>query len=277
MTSHDNPSPGDRRIQNAVSDALESERQGLATRLRDTVISQASLIQAQVNSYQATAHPQSQMAFSVVSSLMQQLMQQVYHLESTLNPTTLESLGFAVALESFVSQQRRITGANFTLNILPGKKRLPLHIELALYRFLQNIVDDALPRRSSSQISIGFQHMGDTFTLSILENGEYILPEAKFSRERLHSLGAEIQYRKSRYGGLETTVMLTIVSPVRLTKRETEVIRLLAEGLSNKEIAFQLDVKPRTIKFHLDNIYSKLDVNTRTEAAIYALQHGLTG
>jgi len=54
------------------------------------------------------------------------------------------------------------------------------------------------------------------------------------------------------------------------------VIRLLSQGLTNKEIAYQLDIKPRTIKFHLDNIYSKLNVSTRTEAAIYALQHGLT-
>lgn len=276
MTSHDYPSPGDKRIHSAVSDALENERQRLATQLQNTVINQASLIQAQVNSYQATAHPQSQMAFSVVSALMQQLMQQVYHLESTLNPTTLESLGFSVALEAFANQQRRITGANFTLNIAPSKKRLPLHIELALYRFLQDIVDEALHRRNSSQISISFQHIGDTFTLSILENGEYILSEAQFSRERLHSLGAEIQYRKSRYGGLETTIVLEMVSSIELTERETQVIHLLAQGLSNKEIALQLGVKPRTIKFHLDNIYSKLNVNTRTEAAIYALQHGLT-
>jgi NarL family two-component system response regulator LiaR len=53
-----------------------------------------------------------------------------------------------------------------------------------------------------------------------------------------------------------------------------EVIQLLAEGLSNKEIARLLFISPRTVNFHLDNIYSKLGVNSRTEAAIYALRYG---
>jgi DNA-binding NarL/FixJ family response regulator len=53
-----------------------------------------------------------------------------------------------------------------------------------------------------------------------------------------------------------------------------DVIQLLAEGLSNKEIARLLFISPRTVNFHLDNIYSKLGVSSRTEAAIYALRHG---
>jgi DNA-binding NarL/FixJ family response regulator len=53
-----------------------------------------------------------------------------------------------------------------------------------------------------------------------------------------------------------------------------EVIQLLAEGLSNKEIAGLLFISPRTVNFHLDNIYSKLGVSSRTEAVIYALRHG---
>ena len=58
--------------------------------------------------------------------------------------------------------------------------------------------------------------------------------------------------------------------------RQMDVIQLLGEGLTNKEMALTLDIRPRTVKFHLDNIYSKLGVNTRTEAAIYALRHGWT-
>jgi LuxR family maltose regulon positive regulatory protein len=58
----------------------------------------------------------------------------------------------------------------------------------------------------------------------------------------------------------------TEAMPDPLTGRELEVLRLLAEGLSNKEIASRLVVAPSTIKQHLKNIYGKLDVHSRTQA-----------
>jgi DNA-binding NarL/FixJ family response regulator len=70
-------------------------------------------------------------------------------------------------------------------------------------------------------------------------------------------------------------IVFRLSPPIDLTARELEVIALLAEGLTNKEIASRLDLSTRTVNFHLDNIYSKLGVNSRTEAAIYALQSGL--
>jgi DNA-binding NarL/FixJ family response regulator len=60
-----------------------------------------------------------------------------------------------------------------------------------------------------------------------------------------------------------------------LTTREHEVLRLLARGLRNKEIAAQLFVSERTVNFHLANIYQKLNVSGRTEALSKALEQGL--
>ena len=60
-----------------------------------------------------------------------------------------------------------------------------------------------------------------------------------------------------------------------LTKRETEILRLTAEGHSNSELAKMLWVTEQTVKFHLSNIYRKLDVSNRTEASRWALMHGL--
>lgn len=60
-----------------------------------------------------------------------------------------------------------------------------------------------------------------------------------------------------------------------LTERELEVLELLAQGLSNSEIAEQLGVSPNTVKNHLRSIYSKLDVSTRTAATTLAIKHGL--
>jgi NarL family two-component system response regulator LiaR len=63
--------------------------------------------------------------------------------------------------------------------------------------------------------------------------------------------------------------------PEELTEREREVLVLLAEGRSNKEIARQLRVTERTVKGHVGNVLGKLGVSSRTQAAIYAMRHGL--
>jgi DNA-binding NarL/FixJ family response regulator len=64
-------------------------------------------------------------------------------------------------------------------------------------------------------------------------------------------------------------------SPETLTERETEVLRLLAEGRSNKEIARLLQIGEKTVKTHVSNILSKLGVQSRTQAALYAVHVGL--
>ena len=64
-------------------------------------------------------------------------------------------------------------------------------------------------------------------------------------------------------------------SPESLTKRETEVLRLLAQGKANKEIAAALVIGEKTVKTHVSNILSKLGVPSRTQAALYAVRLGL--
>ena len=63
--------------------------------------------------------------------------------------------------------------------------------------------------------------------------------------------------------------------PGGLTERELSILRLVAEGLSNLDIAGKLYVTEQTVKFHLSNIYRKLGVGNRTEATRYAYRNGL--
>jgi NarL family two-component system response regulator LiaR len=60
-----------------------------------------------------------------------------------------------------------------------------------------------------------------------------------------------------------------------LTQRELEILAMLTEGKTNKEIAKQLSLSEGTVRFHVSNILSKLGVNNRTEAASMAIQQGL--
>jgi DNA-binding NarL/FixJ family response regulator len=64
-------------------------------------------------------------------------------------------------------------------------------------------------------------------------------------------------------------------APPRLTERETEVLRLVAKGLSYKQIAERLVVSHRTVQNHVQNTLQKLQLHNRVELARYAIEHGL--
>jgi two-component system NarL family response regulator len=64
-------------------------------------------------------------------------------------------------------------------------------------------------------------------------------------------------------------------SEQELTDREIQVIKLIADGKTNKEIANSLTISEKTVKNHVRNIFQKLDVDDRTQAAIYAIKKGL--
>jgi DNA-binding NarL/FixJ family response regulator len=91
------------------------------------------------------------------------------------------------------------------------------------------------------------------------ERGEIVLPPALAARALAALARGEIHAPQST----ET-----------LTEREQGVLTLLAQGRTNKDIAQSLFLSVRTIEAHLRNIYSKLDVTTRTEAVLWAVQHG---
>ncbi len=60
-----------------------------------------------------------------------------------------------------------------------------------------------------------------------------------------------------------------------LTDREIEVLKLVAEGKFNKEIAAQLHISERTVKNHISNIFKKIDVSDRTQAAVFAIKNNM--
>jgi len=60
-----------------------------------------------------------------------------------------------------------------------------------------------------------------------------------------------------------------------LTSREVEILRLVLDGYTNKEIAAEIFLSEKTVEFHLDHIYTKIGVRTRMLAGLWALRQGI--
>ena len=85
------------------------------------------------------------------------------------------------------------------------------------------------------------------------------------------ALDPQLAIRIARYVG---QVLKRVEEPA-VSSREIAVLRLLARGLPNKQIARQLGISPRTVEGHLSHIFNKVGVGSRTEALLWALDHGI--
>jgi two-component system, NarL family, response regulator LiaR len=88
-------------------------------------------------------------------------------------------------------------------------------------------------------------------------------------------LGAKVATELLNRLGNDPAVPTANDLPEPLTEREIDVLKLIGQGLGNREIAEQLVVSEKTVKTHVANILQKLQVKSRTQAALYAIQHQL--
>ena len=65
------------------------------------------------------------------------------------------------------------------------------------------------------------------------------------------------------------------LNEIKITPRDQQVLHLLVQGCSNKEIASHLNISPRTVKNHISSVLAKLGMNNRVQAAIYAVRRGI--
>ena len=93
---------------------------------------------------------------------------------------------------------------------------------------------------------------------SIVEGGNYIQPSL------IPALNSKMIEKNRDEGKIES-----------LTKRELEVLKLLAVGMYNKEVAEKLNISERTVKNHVSNIFKKIEVTDRTQAAVFAIRNNL--
>ena len=103
-----------------------------------------------------------------------------------------------------------------------------------------------------------------------------------------HSEAADLLEWEVRAGRLDADAVACVLSavgvkqadprrtlPAGLTEREVEVLQLIARGRTNRDVADQLYISPKTVGRHIENIYNKIGVSTRAGAAIFAMEHRL--
>jgi serine/threonine protein kinase/DNA-binding NarL/FixJ family response regulator len=260
------------------SAAVESERRHLAQLLQSSAVEPLNLLLAQARAYEQSPslNPQARMAVSVLSSLARQALQQVRDLESDLYPSTLEALGLEPALEALAAQRMRAHGLQIDLALERLPRRLPSAVELALFRAAQECLDQAVHQAHAGQVRISLHQREGRISLQPADDGPAGTgrPAPGAAGQRIAELGGEVATSVNPQGKFELAASFPLAPPAELTAREMEVLRLLAQGLSNKEVARALNLSPRTVNFHLNNLYGKLGVSSRTEAVVYAMHQG---
>jgi ATP/maltotriose-dependent transcriptional regulator MalT len=124
----------------------------------------------------------------------------------------------------------------------------------------------AIPRAISERMRASARsHLGQAAFTQALEKGRALTPaQALAAHETQQSESASLPAKKH-----------AVAYPDGLTTREVEVLRLMAQGLTNAQIAERMVISPRTVNAHLRSIYNKLAVTSRTAATRYALAHQL--
>jgi len=110
----------------------------------------------------------------------------------------------------------------------------------------------------------------------------YVLKESS-PEELMRAILAAMKGETWIYPNLALKALEQLIHPIQeasseidLTRKELEVIRLIAKGKTNLQIAKDLNINESTVRFHLSNIFSKLSLKNRTQVALYALREGLT-
>jgi DNA-binding CsgD family transcriptional regulator len=263
----------------AVSAAVEAERRRLAAQLDGGVMEALNLLihKGEIYGELVTHNDDAYMTVSVLNNLARAAMQQLRDLQANLNPTTLEVLGLEPALEALAAQVSRSSRLQIHLFVERQRERLTPQIELALFRTAQEVLEYSTCFEYPSQATMRLETIDHqvifTFTNPHISASEQALRGVAW---RAEVIGGHVDIRLGLHNeGFELQVSFPLEAPVQITAREREVLHWLGEGLANKEIADRMSVSPRTVNFHLDNIYSKLGVNSRTEAVLYAVRHHL--
>lgn len=185
-------------------------------------------------------------------------------------------------LEAVIAQSPAFTSAGSTDPAGLAERIRELQPDVVLLEHRGAIEDSIEPILASGPVFVLLTDREDaTSALASLHSGlRAVLPLDAAAQEILAAIAAAMEGLIVLHPDLVAGVQIggpaqTPTGNASLTPREIEVLRMLAEGLANKNIAWKLGISEHTVKFHITSIFTKLNVSSRAEAVATGMRRGL--
>jgi Histidine kinase/Histidine kinase-, DNA gyrase B-, and HSP90-like ATPase len=209
----------------------DEERRKLSRDLHDSTGQTLAALKISVSFLQehCKQNPSTMLLASDVAGLADQAIEEIRTMSYLLHPPLLDEVGFACAAEWYVEGFAKRTGVNVKLDIATAQGRLPIGIEIALFRVLQESLTNVHRHSGASEVKVCFQHQLKEIVLEIRDDGCGIsaerldrLREASAEtgvglagmRERMHELNGKLEIESDGHG----TTMRAIVPPSAITR-----------------------------------------------------------
>ena len=269
--------------------AIDHERSRIAHDIHDGPAQQIAHVIHKLEFIQRVLEKQPEVALREISrgsAILKESLHDLRHGISSLMPAQLEEQGFDVALQSLLDEYARNE---------PGLKidyereqfiLLPRSLEAPVFRFIQEALNNVRKHAHARHVVVRIRMFASLLLVEVSDNGkgfdvEQVIDTGtggsaqhmglRTTRERIEQVGGKWDIASKHGEGTTVKARFHLATPSDvLTQREREVLRLLIEGLTNRQIAEKLSVSTETIKSHVHHIMQKMSVHDRTQAAVIA-------
>ncbi len=269
--------------------AIDEERERIAQNIHDTVAQQMADVLYKLEFVQRILDKEPEVArreIGRVSDILRESLQELRYNIAALIPPQIEEQGFEAALRTLLDEYKRNEPEVSIDYEGEAVSLLPPSLEAPVFRFIQEALLNVHKHAHASQITIRIRVLAGLLLIEISDNGQgFDVAEVmgksttgsgyhiglRNMRTRIHQAGGSWEIQSKHGSGTTVKARFRLAThPAALTKREREVLRLMAEGLTNRAIAERLSVSTETVKSHVHHIMQKMHVNDRTQAAVIA-------
>ncbi len=275
--------------------AIDEERSRIARDIHDGAAQHIAHVLHKLEFIQRIWEKQPDVALQEIertTAILQEGLHDLRHDIASLVPAQLEEQGFATALQSLFEEYRQSEPALSITYEGIDTQFLPFTLEAPVFRIIQEALHNIRKHAQADHVEICIHILAGLLLVEVSDNGTGF-DETKFTsgsqtrtatmqhmglysmRKRVQQAGGKWEIVSKPGRGTTIKALFPLTRPTAvLTHREQEVLRLLVEGLTNREIATRLSVSIETVKSHVHHIMQKMHVNDRASLAVKATQQG---